>query len=73
MKYKVGDEVFIKGRIISIGTNNPHDEYPNIFYQVDIGEIGAIVISEKKVVDMTKLVKPCKNIDAKEYKKGHFR
>ena len=73
MKYNIGDEVYIKGKVISIATNNPYDPNPLLFYQIDIGETGNIMVSENKVVDITKLVKLTKTIEAKEYKKGHYR
>lgn len=73
MKYNVGDEVYIKGRVAGVVTDTPYEEHPKFFYQVDIGETGVVVVSENKVANITKLVKPCKTIDAKEYKKGHFR
>ena len=73
MKYSVGDEVYIKGKVIGVGTNNPYDPHPILFYQVDIGETGNIMVSEHRVVDVTKLVKPTNIIDAKEISEGHYR
>lgn len=73
MKYRVGDEVFIKGRVMNVVTNNPYNPNPFLFYQVDIGETGDIVVSENKIIDITKLVKPTKTIEAREYKQGHFK
>ena len=73
MKYNVGDEVYIKGKVVGVATNTPYEPNPLLFYQVDIGETGNIMVSEHKVVDITKLVKPSKTIDAKEYKPGRFR
>ena len=73
MKYRVGDEVFIKGRVMGVNTTTPYDQHPILFYQVDIGETGMIMVSENKITDITKLVKPTKVIDAKEHQKNHFR
>ena len=73
MRYNVGDEAYIKGKVIGVATNNPYDPNPLLFYQVDIGEMGNIMVSESKVVDITKLVKPAHTIDAKEYKEGRFK
>lgn len=73
MKYNVGDEVYIKGKVISIATNNPYDPNPLLFYQIDIGETGNIMVSENKVVDITKLVKPAKTIETKKISEGHYR
>lgn len=73
MKYNVGDEVYIKGRVMNIVTNTPYEEHPKLFYQIDIGETGNVIVAENKVADMTKLVKTKKCIDAKEYKRNHYK
>lgn len=73
MKYNIGDEVYIKGRVMNIVTNTPYEEHPKLFYQIDIGEIGNVVVAENKVVDVTKLVKAGKVFEAKEYKKDHYK
>lgn len=73
MKYNVGDEVYIKGQIVGVGTNNPYDAAPIFIYQLDIGEMGTIVVSESKLISKNKLFKEQKTIDAKEFKKGHWK
>lgn len=73
MRYRVGDEIFIKGKVVNIVTSNPYDPYPSLFYQVNIGETGDIIVSENRITDILKLVKPAQTIDAKEYEKGHFK